>query len=151
MPLSDDQLLERFNMRQAPTSLLFKMHVLSLSSDEGHVRMRFDIGDQFCNPRGHIQGGIVTSLLDEAAAIAAIVKAGKSIYVASLELKTTFLAPAKAGVVYAEATCIKLGRSSAFMEAQLMDEQGKILAKLSTSAIPVASDGKARLSEVPTA
>lgn len=148
MPLSDDQLLERLNAKKAPTSLLLNMTVLSLSSTDGHVRLSFKVGPEFCNPRGHIQGGIVTAMLDEAAAIAAIVKSGKSIYVASLELKTSFLSPAETGQVYAEATCIKLGRSSAFMEAQLMNEEGKILAKMSTTAIPVASDGKARLTEV---
>jgi acyl-coenzyme A thioesterase PaaI-like protein len=58
------------------------------------------------------------------------------IYVPTLELKTSFLGAAYAGLLYAEARCIKFGKSIAFMEAELMDGEGKILAKMSTTAAP---------------
>lgn len=147
MPLSDAQLVERFNAKMAPTSVLFKAVVISVRSDEGFVRMSFDIGPEFCNPRGNVQGGIVTALLDDAAALACIVKSGQRIYVPTLELKTSFFGPANQGLLYAEARCLKLGKSFAFMEAELSDVDGRILAKMSTTAAPRLLEGKPNLVE----
>lgn len=148
MPLNDAQLTERFNAKKSPTSIVFNAEVLETRISDGWVRISFDVGPQFCNPRGHIQGGIVTTLLDEACAFAALVKAGKPIYVASFELKTSFLAPALQGRVTVEAQCIKMGRSASFLEAQAIGVDGKVVAKFSTTVATMDQDGKARLTEV---
>jgi uncharacterized protein (TIGR00369 family) len=148
MPLSDDQLVERFNRRKPPTGILFKSNILEVRREDGFVRMSYDIGPDFCNPSGAVQGGIIAAMLDDTAAFACIVKAGEPIYVASLELKTSFLAAANQGILYAEAQCIKLGRTVAFMEASLMDGDGKILAKMSTTAAPRSVERKPSLIEV---
>jgi uncharacterized protein (TIGR00369 family) len=136
MPLTDDQLVERFNRMKAPTGVVFNAKVLAVDSAKGWVRMSFDVGPQYCNPGGSVQGGIVTALLDDAAAFACIVKSGERIFVATLELKTVFLAPARQGLLFAEAQCIKYGKSIAFMEAELQDEEGRILAKMTTTTAP---------------
>jgi uncharacterized protein (TIGR00369 family) len=148
MPLSDEQLMERFNRRKPPTGVLFKSNILEVRSKDGFVRMSYDIGPDFCNPSGAVQGGIIAAMLDDTAAFACIVKAGEPIYVASLELKTSFFAAAKQGILYAEAHCIKLGRTVAFMEASLMDADGKLLAKMSTTAAPRTADTAPKLVEV---
>ena len=142
MPLSDDQLCERFNARVPPTGLLFKTRTLAVDRKAGRVRMAFDIDHRFTNPRGTIQGGIVTAMLDDCAATAGIVALGEAGFIASLELKTSFFAPALPGLLYAEGLCLKMGRSSCFLEAELRDEDGKLLAKLTTSAIPIRSQQK---------
>jgi uncharacterized protein (TIGR00369 family) len=98
------------------------------------------------NPMGNVQGGIVVAMLDDAAAFAAIIKSGKRIGIPTIELKTSFFAPAKAGVpLYAEGRCLKLGKRIAFMEADLFDEEGTLLARLTTSAIPIELDGPSKL------
>jgi uncharacterized protein (TIGR00369 family) len=148
MPLSDEQLMERFNRRKPPTGVLFKSNLLEVRSKDGFVRMSYDIGPDFCNPSGAVQGGIIAAMLDDTAAFACIVKAGEPIYVASLELKTSFFAAAKQGILYAEAQCIKLGRTVAFMEASLMDGEGKLLAKMSTTAAPRIANTAPKLVDV---
>jgi uncharacterized protein (TIGR00369 family) len=148
MPMTDEQLVERFNARRAPTSVILNAQILEVRSADGYVRMSYDIGPDFCNPSGAVQGGIVTAMLDDAAAFACIVKAGKAIYVASLELKTTFLSAARQGRLYAEGHCIKLGKSFAFMEAELTDPDGKLLAKMSTTGAPRAITDTPRLVDV---
>jgi uncharacterized protein (TIGR00369 family) len=148
MPLSDEQLMERFNRRKPPTGVLFKSNILEVRSKDGFVRMSYDIGPDFCNPSGAVQGGIIAAMLDDTAAFACIVKAGEPIYVASLELKTSFFAAAKQGILYAEAQCIKLGRTVAFMEASLMDGEGKLLAKMSTTAAPRIANTAPKLVDV---
>lgn len=145
MPLSDQDLLERFNARVPPTGKLFGTRTLEVDSAAGRVRMRFEIDERFCNPRGAVQGGIVTALLDDCAATAGIVALGEAGFIASLELKTSFFAPASPGTLYAEGRCLKMGRSACFLEADLTDADGKLLARLTTSAVPVRSKATPKL------
>jgi uncharacterized protein (TIGR00369 family) len=136
--MTSAELLERMNRFQPPTGILLGMELLELDIDAGRVKVKYQPGPEFTNPMGSVQGGIVVAMLDDAAAFAAIAKSGTRISVPSVELKTSFFAPVKAGVpVYAEGRCIKLGKRIAFMEADLTDGDGKLLARLTTSAVPV--------------
>ena len=138
MPMTDAELLARMNLRMPPTSALLGMAVLAIDSAAGWVRLSFEPKPEFCNPAGNVQGGFVVAMLDDAAALAAIIKSGERIYVPTIELKTSFFAPAKAGQpLYAEGRCLKLGKRIAFMEADLTDAAGTLLARLSTSAVPL--------------
>ena len=147
MPLDDAGLLERFNARVPPTGILFGARVLEVDRAAGRVRMSFEIDGRFCNPRGTVQGGIVAALLDDAAAFAGIVALGEPGFIASMEIKTSYFAPVPQGTLYAEGRCLKMGRSSCFLEADLSDGEGKLLARLSSSAVPVRSTEKPKLVE----
>lgn len=147
MPLTNEDLLARFNARQPPTGILFGMKVLEVDQDAGSVRQSFEIDGRFCNPRGTVQGGIVAALLDDAAAFAGIVALGEPGFIASLELKVSYLSAAMPGTLFAEGRCVKMGRSACFLEADLMDGDGKIIAKLTSTAIPMRSTKKPILVE----
>lgn len=147
MPLTEEQLMERFNNKQPPTGPLFGMTVLGVDQEKGIVRMSFEPGEHLTNPRGTIQGGIVTAMLDDCAAYAGIVALGEPGFIASLELKTSFLSPAFPGLLYAEGRCLKMGKSSCFLEADLTDGDGKLLARLTSSAVPLRSTQKPKLVE----
>ncbi|NJR43174.1 MAG: PaaI family thioesterase, partial [Akkermansiaceae bacterium] len=60
------------------------------------------------------------------------------IFVPTLELKVSFLAPARQGRLFAEGRVVKAGRTIAFLEADLFDGDGKHLARMSTTAAPRA-------------
>ncbi len=142
MPMTDAELLVVMNRRVPPTSALLGMELLAVDSAAGTVKMRFMAKPEFCNPMGTVQGGFIVAMLDDAAALAAIVKSGERIAVPTIELKTSFFGPARAGEpLYVEARCLKLGKRVAFMEADLTDGTGKLLARLSTSAAPSPLDG----------
>ena len=145
MPLTEEQLVERFNAKQPPTGPLFGMKVLGVDQDKGIVRMSFEPGAHLTNPRGTSQGGIVTAMLDDCAAYAGIVALGEPGFIASLEVKTSFLSPAYPGLLHAEGRCLKMGKSSCFLEADLTDADGKLLARLTSSAVPLRSTQKPKL------
>ena len=113
--------------------------MLSVDVETKTVRMAFQPDDRVINPRGTIQGGIVTAMLDDCAAYAGIVAMGEPGFIASLELKTSFFSPAYPGQLFAEGRCIKMGKSSCFLEAELTNEDGKLLAKLTSTAAPLRS------------
>jgi uncharacterized protein (TIGR00369 family) len=109
--------------------------------------MSFNPDEKLTNPRGTIQGGIVSAMLDDCAAHAGIVALGEPGFIASLELKTSFLAPAYPGLLFAEGRCLKMGKSSCFLEADLKDADGNLLARLTSAAVPLRTDKKPRLVE----
>jgi uncharacterized protein (TIGR00369 family) len=146
MALNDEDLMARMNRFVPPTAAILGQEILEIDSAAGRVKMKFQPIDACRNPMGNIQGGIMVAMLDDAAAFAAIVKSGKRIGIPTIELKTSFFAPAKAGVpLYAEGRCLRLGKRIAFMEADLFDEAGTLLARLTTSAIPIDMDGPSNL------
>lgn len=136
--MNDTELLDRMRRFVPPTADLLGQEILELDSAKGWVRMKFQPRAECCNPMGTVQGGIVVAMLDDAAAFAAIIKAGERIGVPTIELKTSFFAPVPSGVpVFVEGRCLKLGKRIAFMESDMTDAAGKLLARLSTSAVPL--------------
>ena len=145
--LTDAELLERLNTRMPLTSALLKRHLLAVDIAAGTVRMSFETKREFCNPMGNVQGGFVAVMLDECAGVAALVKSGMRQVVPTIELKVTYFAPARMGVVFAEGRCLRLGQRVAFMEADLLDAEGNLLARLSASGLPLPLPTDALLTE----
>lgn len=149
MPLTDDELRERMNRFVPPTGILLGWNLLDLDREKGWIRVSFEAKPEFCNPMGHVQGGFIAAMLDDAAAVAVIVKSGARLSIPTLEFKTTFFAPAKVGTLYAEGRCLRLGKRAAFMESELFDPEGKLLARMSVTALPVPMPDNARFVERP--
>lgn len=142
MSLTNEQIIERLNRKVPPTGQLLGQRVLEVDRENGRVLMEFAAKPEFCNPMGNVQGGIIAAMLDDAAAVAALVKAEARIVLPTLEFKVSFLAPAKVGRLLAEGQCIRLGRTIAFLEAKLMDESRKVLAIMTSTAMPVPAPEK---------
>jgi uncharacterized protein (TIGR00369 family) len=136
MPMTDAELLERMNSFVPPTAVLLGFRLLELDSARGWVRTRWFAKPEFCNPMGNVQGGFVAAMLDDSAAMAAIVHSGQRIVVPTLEMKVSYLAAAKAGELFAEGRVIKFGKRVAFLESDLYDPDGKHLARMSCTALP---------------
>ena len=146
MAMTDAELMERMNTRVPATSILLGTRILALDSKAGTVRMSFQPKPEFCNPMGNVQGGFIVAMLDDCAATAAVVASGERIVVPTIELKTSFFGVVPLGrTVYGEGRCLKMGRRIAFMEAELTDADGKLLAKLSTSCMPTPMPDNAKL------
>lgn len=140
--MTDAELMARMNAKRPPHAVLLGQKILALDTAAGTVSLEFTAKPEFCNPMGTVQGGFVAAMLDDAAALAAIMKSGKSIGLPTLEFKVTFFAAARPGILRADGRCIRFGRTIAFMESQLYDTDGKLLASMTTTAMPVDAAAK---------
>jgi uncharacterized protein (TIGR00369 family) len=61
------------------------------------------------------------------------------LYTATIDMNVSFLAPAKVGPLFGEAKVLQLGKTIAFIEGQLADIAGTLIARATTSARLVAS------------
>ncbi len=112
--------------------------LLALDPEAGTSRIAFQPGPEFCNPLGQVQGGFITAMLDAAAGIAAIAKSGFTHFVPTLDIRTSFILPTGTAPIVAEGRCLRLGRTIGFLEGDLFDETGLLLARASITCRPVS-------------
>lgn len=105
---------------------------------EGRAVIEYQAGQHMCHSGGVVQGGFVTGWIDAAMAHAAIAMAGPDVVPMSLELKVSFFAPARPGLVVAEGWVERRGRQTCFFEGRLLDGSGKVLAKASSTLMLAA-------------
>ena len=113
------------------------MRLTEVEQEAQRVRMDFDVPAMFANPTGAIQGGFIAAMMDEAMSTCCIIASNVTMTAPTLEMKTSYLRRLMPGDAYVEARILKLGRSAAFMEAECFDNNGKLVAKATATAIPM--------------
>ncbi|MEN9873228.1 MAG: hypothetical protein RL186_125 [Pseudomonadota bacterium] len=136
---TDQEVLEKFATAKSRPhcSQTLSLEVIGVEQAQGRVRVAMVGKDEWCNPRGALQGGFVTAMLDEAMAVAGIVGGDMAFGVPTLELKVTFLRPCPAGPVEAEGRVVRWGKSAVFLEADLFDKDGHHVARASSTVLPI--------------
>jgi uncharacterized protein (TIGR00369 family) len=94
-----------------------------------HYRARLDM----CHSGGVVQGGFVTGWIDAAMAHVVMAQSEDLANPLSLEIKVSFLKSATPGLIIAEAWIERRGKSIAFVEGLIRNEQGEILAKATST------------------
>ncbi len=110
------------------------LHRIVEMNPEGRSRLEYIAKPGMCHSGGVVQGGFVTGWIDAAMAHAVIAAMGDGITPMSLEIKVSFFAPVRPGLVVAEGWIERRGRKTAFLEGRLLDEAGNILAKGTSTA-----------------
>lgn len=124
--------------RRLPASELIGLQVRQLDETRGEAVVAFVAKDSFCNAMGVIQGGFLTAMLDDAMGIAGTAATGMTKLMLTHELKTSFIRAGKPGTLVAHARCAHLGRSIAFLEGKLFDEEDRLIATCSATSRPVS-------------
>lgn len=138
MKEADRNALAQMNAHPPAIVTTLNGRVTFFDKQAAKLTMEFDIGRDFCHSVDVVQGGIVTGMLD--AAMSHAVFAVKDFTIrppATYEIKVSFLAPARAGKLLAHGHVLKVGRTTAFLEADLEDENGTLLARATSTAMAV--------------
>ncbi len=120
--------------KPSPSSVHLGLELLAVDGDAGIVEMAFNAGAQLCNKWGGIQGGNVAAMLDDAMAFAIGLNLEWGQISPTLEIKVSMLAPARPARLYAVGRVIRRGRSVGFVEGELYDSEGGLLATGSSTA-----------------
>lgn len=118
----------------SPASRALGLELLAVDTARGAVRMAFNAGEGLTNKWGGIQGGMVGAMLDDALAFAAGLGLEWGQIVPTLEMKVSFLEAARPGRLYAEGRVVRRGASTLFLESDLEDAAGTLLARASATA-----------------
>ena len=116
-----------------PVSQTLGSKLLSIDPKAERVEVEFLARPEFLNVHGMVQGGMLSAMFDDAMA-AAVTSSGGRFMAPTLELKTAFMRPAHQGPLFVEGRVVHRGRSIAFLEAQMRDKEGNLIATASATA-----------------
>ena len=116
--------------RMAPASRYLGLEILDADRAARSVKVAFNASADLCNMWGGIQGGMVAAMLDDVMSLAVGLDLEWGQISPTLELKVSMLAPARPGRILGAGR----GRSVGFIEGELTDEDGKLLATASSTA-----------------
>lgn len=126
---------ERF--AEAPISQLVGFNVLP--GEPGEAVVQIESGTQHHNPMGRVHGGMLAALADAAMGIAF----GRTLLdtedFATIEMKVNFMRPVREGLVIASAKVTQRGLRIGFVECEIRNQRGKLLAT-ATSTCTVLSE-----------
>jgi uncharacterized protein (TIGR00369 family) len=136
--ISDEAMLARFNnsKKRPPCTETVGMRLTRVDQSNMIARYEFEARQDFANPTGAIQGGFICAMLDEAMSALAIIASNVTMNAPTLEMKVSFLRPLFVGKATAEARILKWGKSTCFIEAELFDPAGQLVAKASATQAP---------------
>ena len=98
------------------------------------IRVRFEARPEFTNPTGTIQGGFLAAMLDDTMGPIAALALGGGGFAQTLEMKTSFLRPARPGPLHGEGRVVHRGRDILFLEARLLAPDGAVVATATATA-----------------
>lgn len=111
-------------------------------SEPGRSVWQMLADERFANPVGIVQGGFVAAFADSAMGAASVTFAkDRKVFSANAEIKVSFLKPAKVGsLLTCTAYVISGGNRAAFIEAEITDEEGRMIAKASSTYLLTSRD-----------
>ncbi|UTH74292.1 PaaI family thioesterase [Chromobacterium sp. IIBBL 290-4] len=109
----------------SPFNRMWGFEALSVMPGEVHTRLR--ARPEFYRPGEIIQGGCILTLADVSVWLAAMTEVGRDAPIVTLDIKNTFLKPARSDV-YCRASIISSGRKLVYGEAEISDESERVIA-----------------------
>lgn len=119
--------------RKSPASAYLGLEVIDCDVDAGTVELAFEATDNLCNLWGGIHGGMVAAMMDDILAIAVGLKLEWGQISPTLEMKVSMLSVAKPGRLIGRGRVLRRGKSVVFVEGELLDADGTLLAKGSST------------------
>lgn len=139
----DQALLARFAGAPLPVdsnalAASLRTTLVALDRKAGTVTLTFELGDQFVQGRGVVQGGIVATMLDFAAAFAALAILPEGQSAATASLNVGYQSAVRAGTVTVIGTVERAGKRAIFTRAQISSADGQVLATASSVMLVLA-------------
>ena len=129
--MSIPTVLDRFPT--PPCATVLGLDILEADPADGRVKIAFLAKPEFCNAAGNVQGGFLAAMLDDCMGPAILVATNAEAFPSTIDLHVQFLSPAKPGKIIGQGRIVRLGRTIGFVEAELADESGNLLARASAS------------------
>ncbi len=129
-----------------PVCALVGMTVEAVES--GWCRAGLEVGPQHWTPFGTIHGGILCDLSDLAMGMAFMTTLGEGEALATIELKINYFRPVRQGPLLAEARVVNRGRSTGYVDCEIKDAAGKLIAKAASTCMVTRDDRALAIAEM---
>jgi uncharacterized protein (TIGR00369 family) len=106
-------------------------------AEPGRVVLELEAGPQHRHGGGVVQGGVITQIADAAMGMSLATMQEDHIWNTTIELKINFIRPVVSGRVRAVGRVVEMRQTLLFGEADVLDEQGRLVARASSTCMPV--------------
>ena len=120
----------------SPHTALLGSQFVSFDEDTQTVTMRFDVKREMTTWRGGVQGGLVAGYLDDVMGYAYVAATGGERAPLNLELSMSLIRLIPEGALIGKGRVVKSGRKVVFLEGELYSEDGKLMARATSTALP---------------
>jgi uncharacterized protein (TIGR00369 family) len=112
---------------------------------DGRAVVTLVAGPQHANPMGTLHGGILCDIADAAMGIAFASTLAPKESFTTVELKINFFRPVWEASLKAEGKVVRRGRNLGYVECEITDERGQLIAKASSTCLALrGEDAKGR-------
>ena len=106
-------------------------------AEPGRVVLELEAGPQDRHGGGVVQGGVITQIADAAMGMSLATMQEDRIWNTTIELKINFIRPVVSGRVRAVGRVVEIRQTLLFGEADVLDEEGRLVARASSACMPV--------------
>jgi uncharacterized protein (TIGR00369 family) len=99
--------------------------------------LELETGPQHRHGGGVVQGGVITQIADAAMGMSLGTLQEDGLWNTTIELKINFLRPVIEGRLRAVGRVIEMKQSLFFSEADVIDDRGRLIARASSTCMPV--------------
>ena len=119
-----------FDRFEAPAaSRLLGWTLRRIDPAAGTIEIGFTADERFANPQGFVQGGIIAAMLDDTHGPALFGHVDGLVFPVTVDFNVSFIKAARLGSFVGKGRLVSLGRTIAFTEAELFDEDGELVAR----------------------
>jgi len=123
----------------SPHTALLGSELLGFDEETSTATMRFTVKREMCTWRGGVQGGLVAGYLDDVMGYAYVSATGGEQAPLNLEISMQLLGLLTEGsTIIGKGRVVRGGRRVIFLEGELLSEEGQVLARSTSTAIPTA-------------
>jgi len=133
---------ELFKTQRSPSAQLMGSQFQSWDAEKGEVTFTYDPPPSFASPRGAVQGGLIAGFLDEVMGAALLASTDNQALPLNLDMNLSFVRMVPLERITAKGRVVKAGRKVAFLEGELFDSEGRLLARATSTAIPTHVPGR---------
>jgi uncharacterized protein (TIGR00369 family) len=129
---------------QVPPPCDLTLGMVCLDKEEpGRTVWQMVADERFANPAGILQGGFLAAFLDSSMGAATVTWAReRKVYSANAEMKVSFMKPVKIGsTLTCTARVVSGGSKVAFVEAEVVDGEDRMVGRASSTYILTPRDG----------
>jgi uncharacterized protein (TIGR00369 family) len=121
----------------APAGWMETLGAQITESEPGRVVLELEAGPQHRHGGGVVQGGVITQIADAAMGMSLATLQEDGMWNTTIELKINFIRPVVSGRIRAIGRVVGMKQTLLFSEADVLDEVGRLVAKASSTCMPV--------------
>ena len=136
-PLESD-FRTRARANDVPIARLIGFEAKEIS--DGRAIVTLTAGPQHANPMGTLHGGVLCDIADAAMGIAFASTLAPGESFTTVELKINFFRPVWEATLKAEGKVVRRGRSIGYVECEVTDERGQLVAKAASTCLALRGE-----------